>query len=30
MVAKHRAGSTGIVEMTFMPEYTKFSDLGRD
>ncbi len=29
-VAKHRAGSTGIVEMTFMPEFTKFSDLGRD
>jgi replicative DNA helicase len=30
IVAKHRAGSTGVVEMTFMPEYTKFSDLGRD
>ena len=30
VVAKHRAGSTGTVEMTFMPEYTKFSDLGRD
>lgn len=29
-VAKHRAGSTGTVEMTFMPEFTKFSDLGRD
>lgn len=29
-VAKHRAGSTGVVEMTFMPEFTKFSDLGRD
>jgi len=29
-VAKHRAGSTGIVEMTFMPEFTRFSDLGRD
>jgi replicative DNA helicase len=30
VVAKHRAGSTGTVEMTFMPEYTRFSDLGRD
>jgi replicative DNA helicase len=30
MVAKHRAGGTGTVEMTFMPEFTKFSDLGRD
>lgn len=30
MIAKHRAGSTGTVEMTFMPEFTKFSDLGRD
>ena len=30
MVAKHRAGSTGIVEMTFMPEFTRFSDIGRD
>ncbi len=30
IVAKHRAGSTGTVEMTFMPEYTRFSDLGRD
>lgn len=30
VVAKHRAGSTGTVEMTFMPEFTKFSDLGRD
>jgi replicative DNA helicase len=30
IVSKHRAGSTGTVEMTFMPEFTKFSDLGRD
>lgn len=30
IVAKHRAGATGTVEMTFMPEFTKFSDLGRD
>ncbi|MEX1004196.1 MAG: replicative DNA helicase [Acidimicrobiia bacterium] len=29
-ISKHRAGSTGIVEMTFMPEFTLFSDLGRD
>ncbi len=29
-VAKHRVGSTGVVEMTFMPEFTRFSDLGRD
>jgi replicative DNA helicase len=30
VIAKHRAGSTGTVEMTFMPEYTKFANLGRD
>lgn len=30
IIAKHRAGSTGTVEMTFMPEFTKFSDIGRD
>ncbi len=29
-IAKHRAGATGVVEMTFMPEFTRFSDLGRD
>ena len=29
-VMKHRAGSTGVVEMTFMPEFTRFSDIGRD
>lgn len=29
-IAKHRAGGTGVVEMTFMPEFTRFSDLGRD
>ena len=29
MVAKHRAGSTGPIDMTFMPEFTLFSDLGR-
>lgn len=30
MVAKHRAGSTGVVKMTFMPEYTLFANIGRD
>ncbi|MFZ0493598.1 MAG: replicative DNA helicase [Acidimicrobiia bacterium] len=30
IVAKHRSGSTGIVQMTFLPEFTLFSDLGRD
>jgi replicative DNA helicase len=29
-VAKHRAGSTGRVDMTFLGEFTLFSDLGRD
>ncbi len=28
IVAKHRAGSTGRVEMTFMPEFTLFGDHG--
>ena len=30
IVAKHRAGATGTVEMTFMPDFTRFADLGRD
>jgi replicative DNA helicase len=30
IVAKHRSGSTGTVQMTFLPEFTLFSDLGRD
>ncbi|CAN5837891.1 replicative DNA helicase [soil metagenome] len=30
IVAKHRAGSTGSVRMTFLPEFTRFADLGRD
>jgi len=30
IVAKHRAGSTGPVEMTFQPEFTRFANLGRD
>jgi replicative DNA helicase len=29
-VAKHRAGATGRVDMTFLAEFTLFSDLGRD
>jgi replicative DNA helicase len=29
-VAKHRAGATGRVDMTFLGEFTLFSDLGRD
>jgi replicative DNA helicase len=30
IVAKHRAGGTGWVEMTFQPEFTRFANLGRD
>ena len=30
IVAKHRSGSTGPVEMTFQPEFTRFANLGRD
>jgi replicative DNA helicase len=30
IVAKHRAGATGWVEMTFQPEFTRFANLGRD
>jgi len=30
IIAKHRAGSTGPVEMTFQPEFTRFANLGRD
>jgi replicative DNA helicase len=29
-VAKHRQGAIGRVDMTFLPEYTLFADLGRD
>ncbi|MFQ5947822.1 MAG: replicative DNA helicase [Acidimicrobiia bacterium] len=29
-VAKHRSGATGQVDMTFMPEFTLFTNLGRD
>ncbi|MPZ71412.1 MAG: replicative DNA helicase, partial [Actinobacteria bacterium] len=30
VVAKHRAGSVGTVKMTFLPEFTRFADMGRD
>ncbi len=30
IISKHRAGSTGTVEMTFMAEFTTFADIGRD
>jgi replicative DNA helicase len=30
LVAKHRAGATGKVDMTFLPRYTLFADVGRD
>ena len=30
IVAKHRAGATGSVDMAFLPEFTRFADLGRD
>ena len=30
LVAKHRAGATGRVDMTFLAEFTLFADLGRD
>ncbi|MGQ0849605.1 MAG: replicative DNA helicase [Actinomycetota bacterium] len=29
-IAKHRAGATGSVNMTFLPNYTLFADQGRD
>lgn len=29
-VAKHRQGSTGRVDLTYLPEFTLFSDMGRD
>ena len=30
IVSKHRAGSTGPVDLTFQPEFTRFANLGRD
>lgn len=29
-VAKHRQGATGRIDMTFLPEFTLFADMGRD
>lgn len=29
-IAKHRQGSVGRVDMTFLPEFTLFADMGRD
>ncbi len=29
-IAKHRQGATGKIDMTFMPEYTLFADMGRE
>lgn len=29
-IAKHRQGATGRIDMTFLPEFTLFSDMGRD
>lgn len=29
-VAKHRQGSVGRVDLTYLPEFTLFSDMGRD
>ncbi len=29
IIAKHRQGSVGRVEMTFLPEFTLFADMGR-
>jgi len=30
VVAKHRQGAVGKVQMTFLPEFTLFADMGRD
>ncbi|MDP8959573.1 MAG: replicative DNA helicase [Actinomycetota bacterium] len=30
IVAKHRSGATGRIDMTFLAEFTLFADLGRD
>ena len=30
MIAKHRQGAVGKVQMTFLPEFTLFADMGRD
>lgn len=30
IIAKHRNGPTGVVELTFLPEFTKFVDMARE
>jgi len=30
VIAKHRQGAVGKIEMTFLPEFTLFADMGRD
>jgi replicative DNA helicase len=30
LIAKHRSGPTGMVQLTFQPEFTRFANLGRD
>ncbi len=30
VIAKHRQGAVGRVQMTFLPEFTLFADMGRD
>ncbi len=30
LVAKHRSGAVGRIDMTFLPEFTLFTDMGRD
>jgi len=30
VISKHRQGAVGRVEMTFLPEFTLFADMGRD
>jgi len=30
VIAKHRQGAVGKVQMTFLPEFTLFADMGRD
>ena len=29
-IAKHRQGAIGPIDMTFLPEFTLFADMGRD
>ena len=29
IVAKHRSGPTGIVQLAFLPQYTRFANMAR-